>query len=75
MMLPVCFTTLVLSYVSIAVMVTIVRTLATPSSLEMKAKMLIDTGWRSSSDYDTSEPYTWPGVSCNKAGVAKWPSM
>ncbi|KAH1092151.1 hypothetical protein J1N35_019408 [Gossypium stocksii] len=64
---PVCFTTLVLSYVLISFVVAIVPTLGTDStrldtisSLEMEAEALLRTGWWRWRSNDTSKRCTWP---------------
>ncbi|MBA0766758.1 hypothetical protein Gotri_015770 [Gossypium trilobum] len=72
---PFCCTTLVLSYVSIALVVTIFPTfgtgstrLATTSELEMEAKALLHLGWWSWHGNDTRGHCRWKGIACNKAG-------
>ncbi|KAB1670801.1 hypothetical protein [Gossypium barbadense] len=72
---PFCCTTLVLSYVSIALVVTIFPTfgtgstrLATASELEMEAKALLHLGWWSWHGNDTRDRCEWRGIACNEAG-------
>ncbi|KAA3456018.1 putative LRR receptor-like serine/threonine-protein kinase [Gossypium australe] len=72
---PFCCTTLVLSYVSIALVVTIFPTLgtgstrlATTSELEMEAKALLHLGWWSWHGNDTHNRCRWVGITCNDAG-------
>ncbi|PPD80544.1 hypothetical protein GOBAR_DD22530 [Gossypium barbadense] len=72
---PFCCTTLVLSYVSIALVVTVFPTfgtgstgLATTSELEMEAKALLHLGWWSWPGNDTRDRCRWEGISCNEAG-------
>ncbi|XP_052875172.1 MDIS1-interacting receptor like kinase 2-like [Gossypium arboreum] len=72
---PFCCTTLVLSYVSIALVVTIFPTLGTGSTrlvttseLEMEAKAILHLDWWSWHSNDTHKRCSWVGISCNEAG-------
>ncbi|TYH01043.1 hypothetical protein ES288_A09G025800v1 [Gossypium darwinii] len=72
---PFCCTTRVLSYVSIALVVTIFPTLGTGSTrlvttseLEMEAKAILHLCWWSWHSNDTHKRCSWVGISCNEAG-------